>query len=386
MRSKDANQLQLVDPADTSNWLVIPRRSQKPSSKAPPLAVFDSRPVYIGTNVYLRPNYIVALQEWSGGSAIRSIAQRETEANLQDTKTFGQVSAMAMKKIKLAVNWLCQAAMPKTVFDKSKNTYFTYKVGFVTLTVPAEASRLSAHEFNSKLLNPWLTLMRETEGLKHYVWKIETTKAGQLHVHVSIDTFIKWQRIRAAWNTLLKKHGLLDAYRAKYSGITFREYVKLVRRDPSKHPAKYRKAWKAGTECDWTNPNSTDVHSVWKIKNIAGYIAKYMSKENELNTRFRGRIWSCSRGLSAASKQKTHLPAGFEGVHMKPFFAPGVKYSPILREANSLGLQRRIGEVYILPPGFWECDHRSVVVQLFQETISFLREAYSHSPTEFILN
>lgn len=37
-----------------------------------------------------------------------------------------------------------------------------------------------------------------------------------------------------------------------------------------------------------TDPNSTDVHAVYKVKNIAAYISKYMSKDADKATTIKG--------------------------------------------------------------------------------------------------
>ena len=42
--------------------------------------------------------------------------------------------------------------------------------------------------------------------------------------------------------------------------------------------AKQYKAYTEGLNCGFTDPNSTDIHALYKVKNIPAYIAKYISK------------------------------------------------------------------------------------------------------------
>jgi hypothetical protein len=57
-------------------------------------------------------------------------------------------------------------------------------------------------------------------------------------------------------------------------------------------------------------PNSTDIHAVWNVKNLGGYISKYMGKKGErldvselgfqtptIPRLLDGKIWGCSENL-----------------------------------------------------------------------------------------
>jgi hypothetical protein len=102
-------------------------------------------------------------------------------------------------------------------------------------------------------------------SLHNYVWKLEAHKDGRLHVHLSTDIFYHYNDLRSAWNRILQREGLLDYHFKK-----FNDY----------------------------NPNSTDVHAVQKIYDMAAYLAKYISKSYQNEESFKGKIWGQSKGLS----------------------------------------------------------------------------------------
>lgn len=383
MRNKFINPLQLF--FDGMKPIVPLVRSKIPQGDSiiPGLA---PKVAYIGLNAYISPNYMVTLNQFDGGSRVKSAEMIENESNLADNANKGVVSQKSQRLIRKSVNWLCQSALPKRVFNRKKNSHFEFKVGFVTLTIPSEGGKLTGHDFQKKLLNPWLTLMRSSEGLINYVWKLELQKNKSIHCHISVDCFIHHSRIRSSWNALLKRNGLLDAYRAKFSGCTFREYCKLVGAKRAAKPMRLRKAWREGSACDWTSPNSTDVHSVIAVSDLAAYISKYMSKENELNERWRGRIWGCSKQLSQANKAKFYIPAQTEAAHLEPWLKKDIKSIPIMGKPNVFGTSKRCGEVFLFNPSYWSLVPDNPISERYWQIIAFLQSKYSDSNYEYTLN
>ena len=62
------------------------------------------------------------------------------------------------------------------------------------------------------------------------------------------------------------------------------------------------KAYDNGMRTNWTNPNTTDIHSVERINDLAAYLIKYMSKKEEGKREIKGKIWGCSQNLSYNNK------------------------------------------------------------------------------------
>lgn len=204
-------------------------------------------PVFVGQNLYIRPSYIVSIPEFTReGGNTKSLESILNQENLKDNDQKGQLSRKAITQLKNSINWLCLAARKKRVYVKAKQTSFQFKVNFVTLTLPDTETPIQSDDLQKKLLNPFLTYMRKYHGLRNYVWRLEFQANGKLHVHLSADTFLHYQTIRDTWNRLLDKNGYLDDFFKK-----------------ERHKS----------------PNSTDVHATRKIKNMAAYLSKYMSKQ-----------------------------------------------------------------------------------------------------------
>ena len=107
--------------------------------------------------------------------------------------------------------------------------------------------------------------MRRKHRLRSYVWRAEVQQNGNLHFHVISDTYIRYDHIRADWNSCLRDTGLIDKFKAKHGHA---------------------------------DANSTDVHAVYKIKDLTAYFTKYMSKKSKKTDRnIEGKIWDCSANL-----------------------------------------------------------------------------------------
>lgn len=352
-------------------------------------------PVFIGQNIYLKPNYIVSIPEfYREGGDQRSLEFIQNQDNLLNNDQNGKLSRKAIGNLRNAINWLCLASKRKRVYVRSKGTEFSFKVNFVTLTLPDTASRISSKDLQSKLLNPFLTYLRKYHSLRNYVWRLEFQANGKLHVHLSADTFLHYQVVRDTWNRLLDKNGYLQQFFEK-----------------ERHK----------------DPNSTDVHATRKIKNMAAYISKYMSKQgavyeyplksikkkidsailagvsekgisaliaqkkkfensparklgvmdwkrwykqrvNFWNSPFNphpitGRIWGCSTELSKANKASVHIPANECEQDLRCLMRPDIEYKEITvqpKTIESLYAQtqlqqtpRKIGEIYFLKALDW---------------------------------
>lgn len=175
----------------------------------------------------------------------------------------GQVTEGAVKRIRKAVDILLQISPNTRIYNPVTSTIHDFRLNFITLTI-SDARPVNAKEGYQKLLGPWLQAMRRRAGLRDYVWKAELQARGQLHYHVTSNTFIDLTTIRQTWNQLQRKAG------------TSREFAK-----------KYH---------HW-NPNSIDVHAVHKINDIGAYLSKYLEKgvsKSSQSATLNGKVWDCS--------------------------------------------------------------------------------------------
>ena len=175
----------------------------------------------------------------------------------------GKVTNAVKKRINKAVDLLIMKSPKKYVYNPVTRKRQPFTLNFITLTVSA-IRNISSIEGYVNLLKPFLRKlrMRFKDGIS-YVWKCELQKRGQIHYHLTCNRFVHLDWIRKEWNKLQRKHRYLDHYAKIYH--TF-------------------------------NPNSTDVHAVWKVRDVASYLCKYLSK-NDPTQVIKSKVWDCSNDL-----------------------------------------------------------------------------------------
>lgn len=186
-------------------------------------------------------------------------------ANLADNSHKGALSVAAKKRLRTAINWLFVLSDLKTVKVPDTGKTVRFRLSMVTLTLSAK----QAHDdkfIKSEMLNKLLEKLRYNCGMKSYLWRAERQKNGNIHFHITTNIYVHHSDLRRYWNDIQARYGYIDEFE-KSNG----------HRDP----------------------NSTDVHSIYKIKNLAGYLCKYMSKEADSDLPpIQGRQWFLSTSLS----------------------------------------------------------------------------------------
>ena len=278
--------------------------------------------------VSIKPTHatIYCRLEGSGGSSISPgvIADNsfnsKTEIDQDNEKRPGQekaatasnvtgftLSEKSRKKLTTSINWLTLYSQKKKVYHADKKHSFKFKVNFVTLTLPTLQRHFDT-TIKKKLLNGFLTELREKYQVRNYAWRAECQKNGSIHFHIITDSFINAFALRRLWNKKLELLGYISGYKEKFQDLDYSEYCEILN---CQNPADYENANRAyayGKKTNWNNPNTTDVHSVSKIKNLAAYVSKYMAKRSPQKTnnttrtvqdrRLSGRLWGCSTSLS----------------------------------------------------------------------------------------
>lgn len=112
-------------------------------------------------------------------------------------------SIKSMTRLKNAVNWMLLFADKKRVFSKKDNKSFYFRLAFITLTL-SDQQQHTDDIIKEKLLQPFLYWLSRYYNCL-YVWKAETQLNGNIHFHITIDTYVPWKSIRAKWNKLLSK-------------------------------------------------------------------------------------------------------------------------------------------------------------------------------------
>lgn len=198
-----------------------------------------------------------------------------TRNDLRQYETYtGQMTNGSQKRMKKAVDLLCQIARPVWINNPVIHKRMRHTLSFITLTISGRERKVNTKEGNKQLLEPWLRHMRRRALMRSYIWKAEFQKNGQLHYHITTNRWIHYQLIRDTWNNILAEKGLTSN-------------------------------WDYSTG---KSPNSTDVHSVYKQEDISKYLAKYMSKISK-DVKADSKVWDCSMNIKKA-KYFT-IPASF---------------------------------------------------------------------------
>jgi hypothetical protein len=100
------------------------------------------------------------------------------------------------------------------------------------------------------------------------------------HFHFILDSYINHYELRQLWNRLQNKLGYVDRYRSSMLSLYKSGFTPSINVSDTRSIAQQTKAYELGVKTDWAQPNSTDIHSVYNITNIAAYLGKYFSKNN----------------------------------------------------------------------------------------------------------
>lgn len=262
-------------------------------------------------NLYIYPNYAVLLPYREDYNRTKSLARLKNEKNLKNNQINGLMSAKACKRMTNAINWLVLSAKKKQIFDKKTNKRFSFRVNFITLTLPTTDHELSDNFVKKKMLHNFFATCQYKFGLNNYVWKAETQKNGNIHFHITSDTYMNHTELRLVWNKILSKHGLIQKYTSKHKKLSFEDYLRLYPATELVTVEQRKKAFDSGCAQNWSNPNTTDVHSVKNIRDIASYIVSYMGKKEADRRLIKGRVWGASYSLS--SQKNIHCEVYLSG-------------------------------------------------------------------------
>lgn len=215
--------------------------------------------------VQIRPKYLLIYNRLEG------LPPRSTQLKLGLVKLLQENAAYAglmtkgsVKRLKRAIELLVVISDKKKAFNPTTKKYFFFRVNFITLTLPAPQLEHTDKDLKKKLLDPWIKSAKRIFGMRSYVWRAEKQKNGNIHFHIMSNVYMHWEKLRDSWNKQLARLDFIDRFESVHGH---------------------------------RNPNSTDVHSVTGIKNLAAYMVKYMAKSHETSQAVDGRLWDCSINL-----------------------------------------------------------------------------------------
>lgn len=336
-----------------------------------------------GVNLYIRPTYIVAMPNFPRGGKRMTLLQRENLKNLERNKSGGKISKKARQRLNNSVNWLVSSAKKKWVWNKEKKKYFSFRLNFITLTLPGDVQEITDNNFKKVLLHNFINQCRYHYGLKNYIWKVEAQENGKIHAHFTTDTFMHWKGVRRIWNQILDKNGLLDLYRNKHRKMSKDEYIKTYSREKGVSTKDLIRRYKIGVAEGWSNPNTTDIHAVYKVRDIGAYLAKYMSKEEEDRRKITGRLWSCNYNLALARKLYVNLPSEMNAEIYTILESMKIKKADIWTEGADREKDVPIGKIFFIKLNDMLKNYKNELTKLYREILFNLR--YNISITELVI-
>lgn len=228
--------------------------------------------------IQIRANSIIAYQINEERNFSRSIQSLLTD-NLRKQETYtGKLCPGAKKRLIKAIEFLVQSTPKRDIYNPVSRRVQPFQLSFITLTVADTSRNITGKEAHKNLLEPFLKWMRQTQNVRSYVWKAELQQRGQIHYHITADSFIHWRALRKKWNELQYRNGYLETHFAKYGNY---------------------------------DPPGCDVHSTKKVKNMARYLVKEIAKSFQNEESIGGKVWDCSMNLKAAKYFTTTAGNGF---------------------------------------------------------------------------
>lgn len=185
--------------------------------------------------VSIRPNKLCLYSKVHGPDRYRKTGIKSVISNDILTQT-------ARQRLISAVNLLVGTAKSKKLYSDDLKAWFNFRVNFVTLTLPS-AQIHSDKEIHQKVFKSFIRYWSTRNPALLYVYKAEVQDNGNLHYHLTTNSFIHHQKLRKMWNKACNLLGYVDRSTAN-------------------------------------DPNSTDVHAVKGVKNLAAYLCKYVGKKD----------------------------------------------------------------------------------------------------------
>lgn len=265
----------------------------------------------------------------------RSHKQVETEKNLSRGEYTGEMSKKTKAKVMdMLCGWymsVLQAVREKKAANGQEKPYLT----FCTTTLSAKQQH-EDNEIKRIILNTFIINVQKQCGVKHYFWRAETQKNGNLHFHFILDKYIPARKIQYYWNLAQENLDYVSRF----------EKVFGHRQPPSTHIVK----------CD-------------SLRKAASYISKYLSKSGE-SRKVKGRIWGCSDGLRGVTAMTVYDDSEFARLE-----------STLKAYQNIRQFHDKFVHVYYLDSdALLKCKFQSIHSRLSAHYLQKFELLYSNSP------
>jgi hypothetical protein len=250
--------------------------------------------------VQLRSKSIIVYNKFERSFSLRTDKQLISDKKLKDQETYvGRLCPGGKKRLIKAIELITQAGFETKQFTYTpkgalKEVKAKFKLNFITLTIHSPAKMIAGKEGHTLCLEPLLKWMRDNYGLSMYVWKAELQQRGQLHYHITSNCYIPWHDLWEKWGELNERAGYLKDWFSTQS--------------------RYKVNSKGEFEINYPVAG-TDIHSVYKVSDMAKYMQKCICKttkrkDGTIISEFKkevqnaasvgGKVWDCSLNLKSA--------------------------------------------------------------------------------------
>lgn len=193
------------------------------------------------------------------------------------------ISLNSSRKLRQKIEYLFLYAKPRNIITYNGKKIPSFKVCFLTLTLPSKQIHNSGTIITT-VLDDFLQTLRKRLGMKNYVWRLEFQNNGNIHFHICTDTYVDYYFALRHWNKSLNKLGYIDRYSLEMSKLSFNDYSKRFGKN---YKGEYvdrnilLKRYQNGVKTKWNKPNTVDVKNAKSKDSIGFYISKYFSKSDK---------------------------------------------------------------------------------------------------------
>jgi len=213
-----------------------------------------------------RDKAIFIYKQKIAGSGANSVSER-SKANLRAKYTSGGLSQTAKKDInRLVANWQCAVTASQQLWSKGRERRRRYFV-MITLTLCAKQVE-SDNVIKRKYLNVWLQNLERVHKGINWLWVAECQQNGNIHFHIIVDRYVRYEWIRRTWNRVLGNGTYIEKFQSKFG---------------------------------YGTPPSVNVEGQKHMNNPAAYITKYLTGDKYVRD-IEGRKWGCCDKLRSIDR------------------------------------------------------------------------------------
>lgn len=264
------------------------------------------------------------------GRTYKNCGNKNSLNNLEDNRVKGILSPGSIKNIKKNIQIWTDCINAKMIVSRLNNDWLSNQITFCTLTLCA-AQKHTDKEIKRDMLNRFFVNLKRDVNYKTNLWVAEKQDNGNIHFHILFEKYIYWKLIRKNWNKIQNDTGYISDYRNNQNTIHKNGFTLRTDKIKTWPEKKQYEAYQYGVKTNWTDPNSTDIHKLNKIKNITAYITKYLTKGNN-QKKIEGSLWSCTNN--------------FKELKSCDFIIDGFLDTYIEHEKNNINTKKYTGDNY----------------------------------------